>query len=265
MYDVKNKTVMITGGAGGLGREYAEILLRNGARSVAVVDLAASKGQDVVAGLETEFGKGRAVFLACDLTKANELEATFGKVVDAFGGLDVLINNAGILDEHHWERTIDLNVKALIRASMLAFNHMGRHLGGKGGVIVNVSSVAGLHPTVFLPMYAASKYAVRGFSQSLAGLHDASGVRVVVMCPGATKTSIVADLPEKIYDSVKIALDERVSKMLKDLPMQTTDNVASAMLALIQKGKNGAVWVSENDEPPYTVNFTHYSKRALPV
>ncbi|XP_071626136.1 15-hydroxyprostaglandin dehydrogenase [NAD(+)]-like [Temnothorax longispinosus] len=264
MYDVQNKTIMITGAATGLGYKYAEILLRNGAKSVAVVDLPKSNGQNAAATLENEFGKGRVVFFACDVTKADDLRKTFEKIVDAFKGLDILINNAGMLNDKYWEQTIELNVKALISGSMLAFDYMGKHKGGKGGVIVNIASVAGLYPAYFLPMYSASKHAVLGFSQALASMHDKTGVRIVIMCPGVTKTDLVTNIDDKMCDSVKSVIGS-ADDDLAEYPTQTTDYVALAMLDLIQKGKNGAVWVSEGAQPPYAVDFTHYSKRSLPV
>jgi len=213
--------------------------------------------------LENEFGKGRAVFIACDVTKAEHLKKAFEKVVDTFGGLDILINNAGILNRN-WEQVIDLNVKALIRASILAMEHMGKHKGGKGGVIVNISSVAGLSPVYFVPIYSASKCAVLGYSQCLAEMYDKSGVRVVIMCPGSTATPMFATLSDQISDVFRPLLGN-IDEEIKKLTTQSTDNVALAMLDLIQKGKNGAAWVSEDGKAPYAVDFPHYSKRSLPV
>ncbi|XP_011165754.1 15-hydroxyprostaglandin dehydrogenase [NAD(+)]-like [Solenopsis invicta] len=262
MYNVQSKTVMITGAGSGLGYKYAEILLCNSAKKVAVVDLPTSNGQNAVATLEDKFGKGRVIFIACDVTKADDLKKAFKKTIDEFKELDILINNAGILNDNVWEKTFDINVKALIRGSVLAFDYMGKHKGGKGGVIVNISSVAGLEPT-FISMYSASKYAVLGFSQSLAKMYDKTGVRVVIMCPGVTLTALVANIQEKIYDSFRDLIDTDAE--MDNYPTQTTDNVALAMLDLIQKGENGAAWVSEGGQPPYAVDFPHYSKRSLSV
>jgi len=255
---------MITGGASGLGYKYAEILLRNGAKNIAVIDLPTSNGQNAAATLENEFGKGRAIFIACDVTKADDLEKTFRKVVDAFEGLDILINNAGIWDDYHWEQMIELNVNALIRSSMLAFDHMGKHKGGKGGVIVNIASILGMQPNSFAPIYTASKHAVLGFSQSLASMYEKTGVRVVIMCPGVTLTALFGDMKEKVHESLRAVIDN-IHDEFDKYPSQTTDNVGLAMLDLIQKGKNGAAWVSEGGQPPYAVDFPHYSKRALPI
>ncbi|XP_018397852.1 PREDICTED: 15-hydroxyprostaglandin dehydrogenase [NAD(+)]-like [Cyphomyrmex costatus] len=264
MYDVKNKTVMITGAATGLGYKYAEILLRNGVKSVAVVDLPTSNGQNAVATLENEFGKGCAIFVACDVTKADDFEKTFKKIVDTFKGLDILINNAGMLNDNYWEKMIDLNVKGVIRGSMLAFDYMGKHKGGKGGLIVNIASVAALDPVPVMAMYCASKYAVLGFSQSLANMYNKTGVRVVIICPGVTTTALIENFRDKIYDSIRVALDGDIPDWDK-IPKQTTDHVALAMLDLIQKGKNGTTWVIKRGQPPNVVDFPPSSERLLPV
>ncbi|KYQ48859.1 15-hydroxyprostaglandin dehydrogenase [NAD+] [Trachymyrmex zeteki] len=264
MYDIKNKTVMITGAAAGLGYKYAEILLRNGVKSVAVIDLPTSNGQNVVTTLENEFGKSRAIFVACDVTKADDFEKTFKKIVDTFKGLDILINNAGIFNDNYWEKTIDVNVKAVIRGSLLAFDYMGKHKSGKGGLIVNVASVAGLDPVPVMPTYCASKYAVLGFSQSLANMYNKTGVRVVIMCPGITTTTLIENFRDRIYDSIRVALGSDILDLEK-IPKQTTDHVALAMLDLIQKGKNGAAWVVKHGEPPNAIDFPPSSERLLSI
>ncbi|KYN01475.1 Alcohol dehydrogenase 1 [Cyphomyrmex costatus] len=143
---------------------------------------------------------------------------------------------------------------------MLAFDYMGKHKGGKGGVIVNIASIAALHPFYITPMYCASKFAVLGFSQSLANMYDKTGVRIVIMC--VTVTALVANINSKICDSVLAVIGNANDSKY---PIQTIDHVALAMLDLIQKGKNGAAWVSEDGQPPYAVDFPHYSKRSLPV
>lgn len=264
MDNVRNKTVMITGGAVGMGYKYAEILLQNGARNVAIIDLPTSDGESAVSTLENQFGQNRAVFVACDVTKAEELRKTFAKVIDAFGTLDILVNNAGIWNEkqHEWERMIDINVTALIRSSYLALDYMGKHENGKGGLIVNVSSIIGLTYYPPTPVYTASKHAVIGFSQSLAGLYEKTGVRVLVMCPGATITALYNTFSSKFiyFVSEKYPKERNVGEK-----PQSVDHVASAMLDLIQKGKNGAVWVSEEEKAPYAVDFPHYSTLSLPV
>ncbi|XP_029174260.1 15-hydroxyprostaglandin dehydrogenase [NAD(+)]-like [Nylanderia fulva] len=245
MDNVLNKTVMITGGAAELGYKYAEIFLYNGATSVAIIDLPTSNGENAAAMLEKEFGKGRAVFIACDVAKVEDLVKAFNRVIDEFDTLDILINNAGILNEHNWHQMIDINITALIRSSYLALDHMDRHNGGKGGLIVNISSIFGLVTYPPSPVYVASKYAVLGFSQSLAGLYDKTGVRVLIMCPGVTKTAIIDDARKILLPFVDAEYISKFDGLFG--PVQSTDYVGRAMLFLIQKGENGAVWVSENE------------------
>ncbi|KAL6266382.1 hypothetical protein P5V15_003237 [Pogonomyrmex californicus] len=265
MYNVKNKTVMITGAARGLGYKCAEILLRNGAKCVAIVDLSISDGQNAATTLENEFGRGRAIFYACDVTKAEDLEKTYKNIVNSFEGLDIIINNAGIFNDKLWERTIEVNIKALIHSSFLAMDYMGKHKGGKGGIIVNVASALALYPNgVFGPVYTASKYAVLGFSQILANMYDKTGVRVLIMCPGLTETRLAENMSDRTCDLVRDTLGN-INDLIDKITSQSTVHVALAMLDLIQKGKNGAVWVSEGGEPSYAVDFIHYSKRSLPV
>jgi len=255
---------MITGGAGGIGYKFAEVLLLNGAKSVAIIDLPTSNGENAAITLQKESGTGRVIFVACDVAKAEDLNEAFKKVVDTFGTLDILINNAGIFnDKHKWEETIDINLKALIRGSYLALEHMGKYNGGKGGVIVNVSSILGLSVFFSAPAYTASKYGVLGFSQALAGLYDYTGVRVLIICPGMTSTNLTDYVPERVIHFLDAEYAEQSTEQFK--PIQSVDNVAAALLDLIEKGKNGAAWVSEHNQPPYAVDFPHYSTRSLPV
>jgi len=89
-----------------------------------------------------------------------------------------------IFNDIYWEKIIDINVKAVIHGSMLAFDYMEKHKGGKGGLIVNIASLIGLEPNPYFAMYCASKYTVVGFSRSLANMFNKTEVRVVIMCPG---------------------------------------------------------------------------------
>ncbi|XP_032680013.1 15-hydroxyprostaglandin dehydrogenase [NAD(+)]-like [Odontomachus brunneus] len=262
MDNVQNKTVMITGGAGGLGSEFVKIMLKNGAKNVAIVDLPTTQGRKQATELEDKYGKGRAAFFPCDIADTKEVETTFKKILDAFGELNIVVNNAGLANDRRMEQTMEVNVMSLIRISLLAFDHMGKHKGGKGGAIVNISSIFGLSSEKCgIPIYCASKYAVTGFSHSLANFHYISGVRILTLCPGVTLTPLVTD---KTHKRALDFVDLNVFS-LENLPQQTPDNVSRALLHLIQKGENGATWVTEDSQPPYAVDFPHYSKRASPV
>ncbi|XP_024936996.1 15-hydroxyprostaglandin dehydrogenase [NAD(+)] isoform X2 [Cephus cinctus] len=165
--EIKGKTAIVTGAASGIGLQYAHDLLKNDAKKVAILDLPTSNGQNSAAELEKEFGKGSAVFYICDVTNAQQLEDTFKEVINDFKQLDILVNNAGIMNDIRYETMVNLNLLGLIRSTLLALDHMGKHKGGAGGTIVNISSVAGLVGFPEMPIYVATKHAVIGFSQAL--------------------------------------------------------------------------------------------------
>lgn len=262
MSNIQGKTALVTGGAGGIGAKHVEDLLRYGAKRVALLDLATSTGESTAATLEKEYGKGRVIFFPCDVTNAEEFTSTFNKVVETFGSLDIMVNNAGIMNDQIWEKTISVNVNGLIRGCLLAINHMGKHNGGKGGTILNVASIVGLHPIKCVPVYAATKHAVIGFSRSIQDSSDACGIRVVVMCPGLTDTQIVDNLESKMFDFINLG---RADPDYKNMSKQSVDIVSKSMIDLIEKGKNGDIWVSACGEPPYAVEIPHYSKCSVPV
>lgn len=263
MSKIQNKTALITGGAAGLGYKYAEDLLKNGAKSVALLDLSSSKGVESAATLEKEFGKNKAIFVPCDVSNAAQFEGAVKKVISVFHTIDIFINNAGILNDDQWEKMIDINVTGLIRGSYLALDHMSKQNNGKGGIIVNIASIVGIcNDFSIVPVYTATKHAVIGFSSTLKHLEEYTGVRVLIMCPGVTTTCLF-DGGEKNfckYSDLKSGVE-----LLNKCPTQTVDNVSRAMMDLIQKGKNGAIWVSEDEQPPYEVNIPHYKELSVPV
>nr|XP_046491925.1 peroxisomal 2,4-dienoyl-CoA reductase [(3E)-enoyl-CoA-producing]-like [Neodiprion pinetum] len=229
--DFANKVALITGGAGGIGFQSAKELLRNGLKHVAILDLASSPGEELADKLNAEFGKGRAIFVSCDVTKANELEAAFAKTVNEFGGLDIVINNAGILNESKWELTIDINLIAVVRGTMLALQYMGKDKGGKGGVIVNTSSTYGVDPVAWSPAYAAAKAGVVGLSRSygLSYHYDKTGVRVITMCPSFTETQLLSEADDSrllLFEDAKVALNEINNGLMQKGDMQVENKIA---------------------------------------
>ncbi|XP_076285942.1 15-hydroxyprostaglandin dehydrogenase [NAD(+)]-like [Lasioglossum baleicum] len=252
MDNIKNMNILVTGAARGIGLTYVQHMLKNGAKIVSLLDLPTSAGTTTVANLEKEFGKGKALFFPCDVTNVKQFEETFKKAANAMGGIDIVINNAGVANDKNWKLTVDVNMGGVIQGSLLAMEMMRKDKGGKGGVIVNISSVVGFYITRYMPAYCSSKHQVLAFSRGLAGWYEETSVRVLVMCPGVTTTPIIDNLESFAFDFV----DKK--KMVEDFnsyPTQGPENVAKAMVLLIQKGKNGSVWVSEGENPPYAIEF----------
>ncbi|XP_012259443.2 15-hydroxyprostaglandin dehydrogenase [NAD(+)]-like [Athalia rosae] len=251
---IKNKLALVTGGANGMGFSYARELLRNGASHVAILDLINSTGQEAVNKLNAEFGKRRAIFIACDVSKPQELEAGFARTVQEFGGLEIIINNAGIMDDSRWELMINVNVNAVVRGTLLGMQYMGKDRGGKGGVIVNIAAIPGALPTAeCFPVYTGTKHGIIGLTTAFAMPYhyEKTGVRMLIMCPGMTKTDLISKVPEKLSNSSMSPEDYK--EALKKFPSQTVDSVAHGMMHIIRSAKNGSIWIAEGGEPVYQI------------
>lgn len=188
------KSVLVTGGASGIGRAAAITFAREGAR-VTVSDVDAAGGEQTVADIRQ--AGGDAHFIKADIAKSADVEALIGKVVAAYGRLDCAFNNAGIeiehlpladADEATFDRIMNVNVKGV----WLCMKHEIRQmLQQGGGVIVNTASVAGLVGAPLQPIYAASKHAVVGLTKTAAAEYGRFGIRINAVCPGIIRTPML--------------------------------------------------------------------------
>lgn len=197
---LEGKVAIVTGGASGIGRASAEALGQAGAR-VIVTDL------DLDAAERTAEAIGeRARAWVLDVSDDASVSATMDRVADQFGGIDVLVNSAGVAgapggpvetDSADFDRTLRVNLYGTFYTCKYALPHLVERRGS----IVNVASIAafqGAGPPVVGPMlsYTASKHAVLGLTRSIAVRHGVDGVRANVVCPG----SVVSGLTSPMID-----------------------------------------------------------------
>jgi NAD(P)-dependent dehydrogenase (short-subunit alcohol dehydrogenase family) len=167
---LQDKVALITGGASGIGRASAVLLAGEGA-AVSIVDINEEMGQSVVAEIAA-VGR-RAIFISCDVTKSEDCRQAVENTVAAFGGLDILFNNAGIIrradvvttTEAEWDRVMDVNVKSIFLMSKYSIPHIEKR---GGGTIINTSSGWGLKGGENAVSYCASKGAVTNMTRAMA-------------------------------------------------------------------------------------------------
>ena len=190
--NIKGKTVLVTGGARGIGRATAEAFVARGARLV-IGDI----DEELAREVSGELG-GRALGLPLDVTSPTSFATCWGEALAAFGRVDVLVNNAGIMptgsfvdeSETSTDRQIAINLKGVINGCRLA----GRHMGVGGGAVVNIASLAGATGFPGVATYSATKFAVVGLSQALRAEFEPLGISLHVVMPGVVRTELSAGM-----------------------------------------------------------------------
>jgi NAD(P)-dependent dehydrogenase (short-subunit alcohol dehydrogenase family) len=197
--DLQGKRVLVTGSARGIGHATARAFLERGA-AVAINDLTA----EAVAGGIAALPEGRKIAAPGSVASPEGCGAIVAKAVEGLGGLDVLVNNAGIYreaalertDETLWDAVLDINLKGTFFMCRAAIPHLRK----SRGAIVNLASEAGIVGTPNIGAYAASKAGVVGLTRALA-MELVSDVRVTCVCPAPTDTRLfeetVASLPDR--------------------------------------------------------------------
>jgi 3-oxoacyl-[acyl-carrier protein] reductase len=196
---LRGRTALVTGASSGLGRATAIALSAAGA-DVALVARSAEELES--ASEEASAADGRTLALPLDLAGEDDATTAVRQTVEAFGGIDVLVNAAGTdapgpveeLSVEGWDRTLSVNLRAPFLLSKAAFPCM-REAGG--GTIVNVSSVAGKKGWANASAYCASKFGLTGLTQALADEGREHGIRAIVLYPGAMATNWGAFSPEE--------------------------------------------------------------------
>jgi len=201
---LKDKVAIITGSARGIGQATALKFAAEGAR-VVVCDLESKAVDEVVAQIIQAGGK--AIGFTVDVTNKAGIAAMVKGVMDAYGRIDVLVNNAGIVDDamlrkmsdEQFERVIDINLKGTYNCARAVVDIM---IGQNSGVILNASSVVGIYGNFGQTNYAASKFGVIGMAKTWARELGRKGIRANAVCPGFVETTILKSIPAKVLQAM---------------------------------------------------------------
>lgn len=226
-----SKTVIVTGGTKGIGASIARTFYCDGYQVV----IGARNNN----GFANSLG-ARARFHPLDVTKPEQLEAIVRSAVEWTGGVDVFVNNAGIsgwrpldkIDEQFWQNMLDVNLKGVMFGCQAACNALR-----EGGVIINVSSMAGKRGTANNTVYCAAKFGVNGITQALSKELGPRGIRVNAVCPVLVRTEGLVDA---LADSAAPAFPQGVDRFLAEFTagnaslrrLPTGEEVASLCLFL---------------------------------
>ncbi|XP_061172315.1 15-hydroxyprostaglandin dehydrogenase [NAD(+)]-like isoform X1 [Saccostrea echinata] len=233
----RGKVAIITGSAQGLGKAYAKSLLERESK-VCICDVNKAVLEKTYTEFKSEYGEN-VIFQTCDVTRTQQLEELFKKTRDAFGKIDIVVNNAGIVDEKDWEKCIDVNLNGVIRGTLLGLEYLRKDKGGNGGVIVNIASLAGVYPVNYGPAYAASKHGVIGYTRSWATHPEVinNGVRLVCLCPAFVDTDMLNVEEEKVVGS------ELSQDFIKILDIMSIEEVIPVFVkAIAEEDNNGSVF-----------------------
>jgi 3alpha(or 20beta)-hydroxysteroid dehydrogenase len=196
---VDTKVGLISGGARGMGASHARLLVAEGAK-VVIGDILDDEGQ----ALADEWGDA-ARYVHLDVTKPEEWTAAAATAVEEFGKLNVLVNNAGIInygplktfDLTKWQRILDVNVTGTLLGIQAVIDPM---IAAGGGSIVNISSIEGLRGAAWVHGYVTSKWAVRGLTKSAALELAPHNIRVNSVHPGFIRTAMTEKLPQDLLN-----------------------------------------------------------------
>lgn len=243
---IKDKVAIVTGGGNGIGEAIALRLASEGV-NVVVADLNIESAQKVAHAIKA--GGGDALTVACDATKPEDVDAMMQKAIDAYGAIDILVNNVGggsgialvaksAIED--WDRTLEINLKSVYLCCRAGAKVMMPRMRGR---MINMSSVTGRQGEQLLGAYCASKFGVIGFTQTLAKELARYNITVNAVCPGYVYTPGWEKMAQALKDiqpasadkSLNEIFDARVKEVTPLRRPQSTGEIAALVAYLVSE------------------------------
>jgi NAD(P)-dependent dehydrogenase (short-subunit alcohol dehydrogenase family) len=227
-----NQVAWVSGAASGIGEGVARLFAGEGA-AVVLADTQAERGKRVAN--EIRAAGGRATFTSCDVTREDDVRASVDAAAREFGGVDVVVNCAGIVriglihetDARDWLKLMDVNVTSIFYSTKHGMPHLRKR---PRGYIVNVASISSFVGQASTPAYTTSKFAVVGLTKSIALDYAADGVRCNCVCPGITDTPMLREHLNNTPDPEQ-TLRDRLRRVPTGVPLSPAD-IARTVLYL---------------------------------
>lgn len=227
---LEGQVAWISGGASGIGEATAELFAEEGAR-IALIDVQAERGRKVVKKIIDRGQK--AIFLEADVSNGNQVAQSIEETVRQLGGLQIIINNAGVVhvgalheyDEEEWDYLMGVNLKSIYFSLKHGLKHLRQN---ERSYIVNIGSVSGFIGQANTPAYTTSKHAVVGLTRSIALDYAVEGLRCNNICPGITDTPMLRYHLSTNPDPEK-ALANRLRRVPMGIALQPRDIAKAAL------------------------------------
>ena len=229
MFSLRDKIAIVTGASQGIGKTTAELFSKSGAHVVCI-----ARNEEKIKNLANTISKNghSASYFPCDISDGDLIQNTIKSVINDYGKIDILINNAGItrdslvlrMKNHQWDEVLNTNLKGAFYATKSVLRSMMKN---KYGRIINITSIVGLQGNSGQSNYSASKAGLIGFSQSVAKEVASRGITINCIAPGWIETEMTNDLPQNLK-----------SEIIKNIPIGktgTTEDIAYTALFLASK------------------------------
>lgn len=247
----KNKIALVTGGAQGMGLDTANAFANHGAK-VIIADYNEKQAQ--LAAQEINQQGGSAIAITCDVSKEADVQRTMTQIIDQFGQLDMVFNNAGIqspatniadLSTEEYDRIMNINLKGVWLCMKYELLHM-RQQGN--GAIVNCSSLGGLVGGIGRAAYHAAKHGVLGLTKSAALEYATQNIRINAVCPGTIDTPMV----EKMFETGDLSRDD-LARLQPIGRLGKGSEIADAVLWLCSPASSFIIGQSISVDGGYTI------------
>ncbi len=244
---LENKVCIVTGAASGIGKEIALTYAREGGR-VVIADINLQAAQAVADGIQA--GGGTAMAVTMDVTSEADVNAAVAKVVAAYGGVDVLVSNAGVQIVHpveefpfaEWKKMLAIHLDGAFLTTKACVPHM--KASGRGGSVIYMGSVHSKEASVLKAPYVTAKHGLIGLCKTVAKEGGPHGIRANVICPGFVRTPLV---------------DKQIPEQAKELGISEADVISKVMLKETVDGE----FTTVQDVAEIALLFASFASNAL--